>query len=269
MRLKKMFSKKGAAFMPYVCFGDPNPGFTDSLVKTLAQHGADGIEFGIPFSDPIADGKTIQGASMRALSAGATPKKALDAIAKLRREGVEMPIVVMTYYNIAYSVGVKNFVLLAKKSGVDGLIVPDVPIEEGKELVKACKKNGIGLVQLVSPNTPEKRLSQIARRASGFVYAVSVIGTTGARKNVDEKALLLVALAKKTKKPVAAGFGISTPKQAAAFARAGADGVIVGSSLVDVYSQHIRNGKINSKKALAAVAKFTRKMKGACMCIAK
>lgn len=264
-RLKEMFEKKkGAAFMPYVCCGDPDGEFSISLVKALAQNGADAIELGIPFSDPIADGKTIQGASVRALAAGMTPKKALAAIAKLRKEGVQLPIVAMTYYNIIYSAGAEKFLKALGEAGTDGVIVPDVPLEESEELRNGCRAAGLDCIALVTPNCSEERLARIAKGAGGFLYAVSVLGTTGARKEVGEDALELVRRAKKFGLPVCAGFGISTPAHAAAFAKAGADGVIVGSEIVDVYSRHIRDGKMDRKAALDEVAAYARKMKGAC-----
>jgi tryptophan synthase alpha chain len=185
-RLQKMFaSLKGAAFMPYVCCGDPNEKFTVKLVKALAENGADAIEFGIPFSDPIADGKAIQAASQRALASGMTPKRAIATIARLRRERVNAPIVAMTYYNIVFSNGEGKFLAALKRAGADGLIVPDVPLEEAGGLARECKKAGIDFVRLITPNCGMARLRKIAAGARGFLYAVAVFGTTGARKKVD------------------------------------------------------------------------------------
>ncbi|MFA5106550.1 MAG: tryptophan synthase subunit alpha [Candidatus Micrarchaeia archaeon] len=264
-RIKRMFANaKGAAFMPYVCCGDPDASFTISLVKALCGNGADAIEFGIPFSDPIADGKTIQEASNRALAGGMTPSKALGAIARIRRGGVEAPIIAMTYYNIIFSQGQDAFLKKLKQAGADGLIVPDVPLEESAALSKSCKKACIDLVFLVTPNTADGRIAKIARRGKGFLYAVSVLGTTGARKNIDPAALTLVKRASRHGLPVVAGFGISTPAHARRFAAAGAKGVIVGSEIANIYSRQMTKNRINRKTALEKIAKYAREMKSAC-----
>ena|SRR3989338_6047153 len=266
MRLSQMFSKtKGAAFMPYVCCGDPNPEFTLKLAKALAQNGADAIELGIPFSDPIADGKSVQAASARALVAGMTPKKAIGIIGKLRKEGIGVPIVAMTYYNIPFSFGEEKFAVELKKAGAQGLIVPDVPIDECGPLSAACRKAGLDLVQLATPNCSDGRLRKIAARTKGFLYAVSVVGITGARGRMDARAIRLVKRAKRMGVKVAAGFGISSPAQAREFEQAGADGVIVGSRLADLYSRFISGKLIGERRALAAASKFAREMKRACL----
>lgn len=260
-----MFSKlKGSAFMPYVCCGDPSEAFTLELVKALVKGGADAVEFGIPFSDPIADGKTIQAASQRALAAGMTPKKAVAAIAKLREDGVGVPLVAMTYYNIIYSAGIAQFLGSLAQAGADGVIVPDVPLEESEELRGECKAAGLDFVSLITPNCSDGRLAKIAKGAGGFLYAVSVIGTTGARESVDAKALGLVKRAKTFGLPVCAGFGISKPMHASEFAKAGADGVIVGSEIVNVYSRYIDGEGIDSAKALDEIGKCAEDMKKAC-----
>ena len=267
MKLFEMFKrKKGAAFMPYVCCGDPDAGFTVKLVKTLVQSGADAIELGIPFSDPIADGKAIQAASQRALAAGMTPKKALGVIARLRREGVGVPIIAMTYYNIAFCFGQEKFARALKAAGAQGLIVPDAPIGESGGLSAACRKAGLDLVQFATPNCSDARLGKIARKARGFLYAVAVLGITGARKKVGSPAIALVRRARRiTRLPIAVGFGVSKPAHAKELALAGADGVIVGSGIVNGYSGFIRGGKINERAALSKIAAYAREMKSACL----
>lgn len=265
--LSEMFkAKKGAAFMPYVCCGDPNEKFTVKLVKALVENGADAIEFGIPFSDPIADGKAIQAASQRSLSAGMTPRKAIATIAKLRREGVTVPIVAMTYYNIVFAAGEREFLEALKKAGADGLIVPDLPLEEANGLSAACRKVGIDFVRFVTPNCSDARVRRIASGASGFLYAVAVFGTTGARKGVDARAIKLVRRAKRiTELPLCAGFGIATPKHAKEFAKAGADGVIVGSEIANLYSKLLSaGGKRREREAIAVLSAYARRMKLAC-----
>ncbi len=265
MKLNEMFRKaRGALFMPYVCCGDPNEKFTVKLVKALVKNGADAIELGIPFSDPIADGKAIQAASQRALAAGMTPKKAIATIATLRGQGVEVPIVVMTYYNIVFAAGVGKFLSMLKNAGAGGLIVPDVPLGESAELRKACKKAGVPLIGMVTPNCDGARMKKIAGKAGGFLYAVAVFGTTGARKDVDIRAIGLVKKAKKYGVPVCAGFGISTPKHAAAFAMAGADGIIVGSGIVNAYSKFVQGKKIDGRRAIEELSPYCRGMKQAC-----
>ncbi len=266
MRIKKLFEHGGhgsaIAFMPYVCCGDPSAEFTLKLVRTLIAGGADAIEFGIPFSDPIADGKTIQTASSRALKAGMTPSKAIGMIKQLRSEGISVPIIVMTYYNIVYANGVGRFLKNLKESGADGLIVPDVPLEESKELHKACEQNELDLIYLITPNCPDERLKKIAEKASGFLYVVAVLGTTGAREQVAKEAIELIHRARKiTRLPLAAGFGISKPEHGGQFAKAGASGVIVASRLIDIYSKYLSNGKTGEEKALREIAKFTVEMK--------
>lgn len=253
MNLENIFGKK-TAFMPYVCCGDPSEEFTFKLIQTLAANGADAIELGIPFSDPIADGKTIQAASNRALANGMTPKKAIEMIARLRKEKITLPLIVMTYYNIVYANGVEDFVNRIGNAGADGLIVPDVTLDESKILDQACGKNKIKLIYFITPNTPEERMKRICEKADGFLYAVSVLGTTGTRDEVAPEAIELIQRAKKiTKVPIVAGFGISNEKQAAIFANAGADGIIIGSKIVEIYS----------KGSLDDVGKFAKSIKTA------
>ena len=271
MKIEKMFSglEGRAAFMPYVCCGDPSVEFSVRLVETLVSNGADAIEMGIPFSDPIADGKTIEAASSRALANGMTPRKAFEAIAQIRKNGIEAPIIAMTYYNIVFANGVENFLKSLKESGADGLIVPDAPLEESGLLQELCLKSGIDLIYLITPNCSDERIGKIAQKARGFLYAVSVLGITGARENVASGAIELVERAKKiTKLPIAAGFGISKPEHARILEKAGADGIIVGSALVNIYFGHMDNnamGADGEKLALEEIAAFARQMKGAKM----
>jgi len=223
-------------------------------------------EFGIPFSDPIADGKAIQGASQRALAGGMTPKKAIAAIAKLRKEGVAVPIIAMTYCNIAEAAGVGKFVRSLSEAGADGLIVPDAPLEESGALRGECAKAGMEMVLLIAPNCSDGRIGRIAEKAGGFLYAVSVLGTTGAREKVAVEAIELVKRAKKASKlPVCVGFGISKPEHAAELAAAGADGIIVGSEIVNLYAAHMKDGKLDGKAALAGISEYAARMKAACL----
>jgi len=246
-------------FMPYVCCGDPDVRFTIRLVRTLVENGAGAIELGIPFSDPIADGKTIQAASVRSLNGGMTPDKAFEALARIRKDGIGVPVYIMTYYNLVFANGIDNFLQKAKKAGANGLIVPDVPLEESDELHEGCRAAGIDLVYFITPNCPDERLKRIAARASGFLYAVSTFGTTGARKDVSDDAIKLIKRAKRiTGLPVVIGFGVSDAAQAAEYAKAGADGVIVGSRIVDIYSGYPGE----EDKALAEIASFSKDVSG-------
>ena len=267
MKIEKMFSElEGrAAFMPYVCCGDPSVEFSVRLVETLVSNGADAIELGIPFSDPIADGKTIEAASSRALANGMTPKKAFEAIAQIRGKGITAPIIAMTYYNIVFAKGTDIFLKSLAESGADGLIVPDVPLEESGPLHELCAKNEIDLIYLITPNCSEERIGKIAERANGFLYAVSVLGITGAREKVANEAIELIRRAKKiTKLPIVVGFGISKPEHARILEKAGANGIIVGSALVNIYSRRMDNnslGEGGERLALEEIADFTRQMK--------
>ncbi|MBU0527703.1 tryptophan synthase subunit alpha [Candidatus Micrarchaeota archaeon] len=228
---------KKPALMPYVCCGDPNVQFTKKLIKAMVANGADAIELGIPFSDPMADGKTIQEAITRALKGGMTPGKALEMLKELRKEGVEVPIFIMTYYNIPFSSGIANFTKLAKEAGADGFIIPDLPIEESDELRSACDEHDLVLVQFITPGCSSERLEKIVKNAKGFLYAVSVLGITGARDGISEDAIELIKRTKKiTELPVVIGFGISNEAQASQYVKAGADGVIIGSKIAKIYS---------------------------------
>lgn len=221
---------KRAALMPYLMGGFPT--VADSLAVGVAcvENGADLLEVGIPYSDPLADGPVVHDAGTKALAAGATTAAVLDVM----RELAELcPVVCMCYANLVYARGVERFLDDLAARGVAGIIVPDLPYEEAEEFVDAADAAGIALVPLVAPTTPQDRLARIGERARGFVYTVSVSGTTGERTGAAGGAADLLARVKAaTDVPVALGFGIATPGDAAAAADAGADGVIVGSRLV-------------------------------------
>lgn len=219
---------KRAALMPYLMGGFPDVETSRAIGDACIDAGADLLELGIPFSDPLADGPVIQAAGTTALRHGATPDKILTVCERL---AARAPIVLMTYVNIVLARGYERFADQAASAGAAGLIVPDVPLEESDELRAACDARGLALVPLVAPTTPDDRLRRIGAKARGFVYTVSVVGTTGERAATDARELLARVKAS-TDVPVALGFGISTPEQAAKAAADGADGVIVGSRLV-------------------------------------
>jgi tryptophan synthase alpha chain len=266
MTIEDAFGKNGAAFMPYICCGDPSAEFTIRAVRALAASGADAIEFGIPFSDPIADGKSIQAASARALQGGMTPSKALGVLQEIR-EQTEIPVIMMTYYNIILAMGGEGFLKKARDAGADALIVPDVPLEESEALQGASKGAGLCLIRMVSLSCDDARLRNIAEKAEGFIYAVGTLGTTGARDDVGAETAGLVKRMKAiTPLPVAVGFGISKPAHAAALTDAGANGIIVGSAIADIYSAHIDDdGKIDEDAALEELERFAKEMKAACV----
>jgi len=219
-----------AALMPYLMGGFPDLETSRRIGEACADAGADLLELGLPFSDPLADGPVIQAAGTRALAAGATVEGVLEVCAALSRR---VPVVVMTYVNLVLARGFDAFAARLTTAGASGLIVPDLPLEEAPAMREACDAVGLALVPLVAPTTPEARLARIGEQAEGFLYAVSVTGTTGERVAIADASAALIARAKAhTRVPVALGFGIGTPDQAVQAARAGADGVIVGSRLV-------------------------------------
>jgi tryptophan synthase alpha chain len=218
-----------AALMPYLMGGFPTVEGSLAVGEAYAENGADLVELGVPFSDPLADGPVIHAAGTRALAAGATVHAVLEAGARIAER---VPVVAMCYANPMVARGVERFIGELADRGISGLIVPDLPLEESETVLAACDAAGVALVPLVAPTTPPARLEAIGRGARGFVYTVAVTGTTGERTGTSDQAALLARVKAATAVPVALGFGISTPEQAAAAADAGADGVIVGSRLV-------------------------------------
>ncbi len=219
-----------AALMPYLMGGFPDMATSLQIGLACADNGADLVELGIPYSDPLADGPIIHEAGTRALAAGSTIGGVLAVSEQLSRR---LPVVIMCYVNLVLARTPDAFAAAAAAAGVSGLIVPDLPLEECDEIEEACDAHGIALVPLVAPTTPDERLAVIGARARGFLYTVSVVGTTGERSSgEDAYRPILERVKRHADVPVAIGFGISTPEQAAAAARAGADGVIVGTRLV-------------------------------------
>ncbi|MBI4552489.1 MAG: tryptophan synthase subunit alpha [Candidatus Latescibacteria bacterium] len=221
------------ALIPYITAGDPTLEMTKRLVVELAGRGADIIELGVPFSDPVADGPTIQRASLRALQAGTTLRAIVQTVAEIRQQA-RIPIVLMTYYNPIIAYGIPAFCWEAARAGVDGVIVPDLPPEEAGDLTAACREQGMASIFLVAPTSTVERIRLIDQHTTGFVYCVSLTGVTGARSRLAEGVEDFVSTVRAhTTHPLAIGFGIATPQHAAAAARL-ADGVIVGSAIIDV-----------------------------------
>ena len=253
MRITEAF-ENGPLLIVYLCSGDPSPGATPELVRRLVRAGADIIELGLPHSDPIADGPTIQAAAQRAIAAGMNT----DVYFQVAEEAdVPVPKVFMGYYNMVYARGLERFARDCARCGITGMIVPDLPPEEAAPLKEACGKHGVDLIYLVAPNTPPARIELIAEETGGFLYLVARVGVTGARSEVLQDTRDLIARVP-GKKPKAVGFGISTPDQAADVIRAGADAAIVGSACVDL----IARGRIEELEALIGEMKKAVKAAG-------
>jgi tryptophan synthase alpha chain len=236
-RIASVFAQaKHTALIPYITVGYPTVETTLKVVPLFASTGCDIIELGIPFSDPLADGATIQRASYEALRHGVTPKVCFEVARKLRRR-VEIPLVFMTYYNPVLKFGLEQFCSKCAEVGIDGLIIPDLPPEDGKELEKSTKRQGLDLVYLLSPASTGERIKLVTSRSSGFIYLVSLTGVTGARDKLPEELEGFVAsVRERTKKPLCVGFGVSTPEQARRVAKV-ADGVIVGSRIIQLLDE--------------------------------
>jgi tryptophan synthase alpha chain len=248
MNIKDKFTelktRNEGALIAYICAGDPTPDDTVAIVHALVRGGADVIELGLPFSDPIADGPTIQASIERALDAGMNPDIFFDLAHSL---DVPVPLVVMTYYNIIFKRGLERFVRDCVKSGISGIITH-------------CKAHGVDLIFLIAPTTYPERMERIADRGSGFIYLVARIGVTGARDDVASSTLSLIDLVRSTTRtttPLAVGFGISTPDQASAIIKAGADGAIVGSAFVNIIADCVNVPE--------RIEELTRELKSAVM----
>lgn len=228
------------ALVPFLTAGDPNPAATKRLILTLERAGADVIELGVPFSDPMADGPVIQKASERALAKGMTLRKVLGLVSRVRKAS-QVPLLLMGYFNPILSYGLERFARDAARAGVDGAIVVDLPPEESGDLDRALKKNGIDLIYLLTPTSDADRIRIVCRRARGFIYFVSMTGVTGAALKSEAEIRSKVAEIRRcTKLPIAIGFGISSPKQARAMGKIG-DGAVVGSALVTLIHKNARN----------------------------
>lgn len=247
---RKAKAQGNGALIGYIMAGDPTPELTPKIADALIKGGVDILELGLPFSDPIADGPTIQAASVRALSAGTTPAKVLE-IARKIRQSHDVPIVVMTYYNPMFRMGLDKFFCLAKESLVDGVIIPDLPVEEAGDYKKAAVRFGIDTIFLAAPSTSNERLERIVQCSSGFLYLVSHFGVTGAQSKIEDSTIELI----KRVLPftfgvisLAVGFGVSKPNHVQRIVAAGADGVIVGSVFVNLIKTHKENTNVLLKK---------------------
>jgi tryptophan synthase alpha chain len=231
------------AFVPYLAAGDPDYESSLAYVEALARGGADVIELGLPFSEPIAEGPTIQHAVVRSLDAGMTPTRFFEFVEDL---DVDVPLVCMTYYNLVYQFGTeagpRPFVERAAEAGISGFVIPDLPAEESGPLRAACDEFGLDLVFIVAPTTEGERLDRMQEQVSGYVYVQARLGTTGARDDVSDQTDVSLARVADWDVPKAVGFGIKTGEHAEALVSAGADGIIVGSALVDIVAEGHENG---------------------------
>jgi tryptophan synthase alpha chain len=257
-RALRALGQKG--FIVYICAGDPSLNATAQLARALERIGVDVLELGVPFSDPLADGVVNQLAAERGLRSGTTLKRVLKTVAALRESGLQTPVVLYIYFNLVHRHGVKRFARDAAVAGVDGVLALDLPPEEADTYEESMKRAGLHPIYLVAPTTPEKRVREIARHASGFIYYVSREGVTGMRKTVSQTIQPMVATIRKhSRLPVAVGFGISTPRQARAVA-ALADAVVVGSAIVN---QIARLGPVRqlARKLARSVAPMVKAVK--------
>lgn len=245
-----------AGFVPFVMAGDPDEATSRAILDGLVEAGADLIELGMPFSDPMADGPSIQVAGQRALAAGQTLAKTLDMVRSFREKDADTPIILMGYYNPIYNWGPETFVADAAEAGVDGLIVVDVPAEEDHELCLPAMGAGLNFIRLVAPTTGDERLPPLMKNSSGFVYYVSITGITGTKTAVSDQVADGVARVRKaTDLPVAVGFGIRTPERAAEIARV-ADAAVVGSAIVDRVTDNLGSDGTPGAKLVDDVLRF-------------
>ena len=243
-----------AAFVTFVMCGDPDVTTSLEIIKALPKAGADVIELGMPFTDPMADGPAVQAAGLRALKAGTTLKKTLDLVRDFRKNDTTTPIVLMGYYNPIFIHGVEKFLVDAKSAGVDGLIIVDLPPEEDDELCIPAMKAGLNFIRLATPTTDDKRLPAVLANTSGFVYYVSITGITGsASANATQVGDAVARIKRHTTLPVCVGFGIRTPDAARDIARA-ANGAVVGSALVDALRESLDGENQATDKTVKAVA---------------
>lgn len=233
--------KNGTAFIGFLTAGDPNLEKTEEYILAMEEAGADLIEIGIPFSDPIAEGAVIQEANIRALSVGTTTDKVFDMVASVRKK-TQIPLVFLTYLNPVFKYGYERFFAKCQESGIDGIIIPDMPYEEKGELLPIAKQNGVDVISMIAP-TSENRIKRIANEATGFIYVVSSMGVTGMRSEIKtDLASILQTVKAASNTPAAIGFGINTPEQAAHYGGM-AEGVIVGSAIVKLIEKYGENAK--------------------------
>jgi tryptophan synthase alpha chain len=262
-RFAALRAEDRAGLVTFTMGGDPDFATSLAILKGLPQAGADVIEIGMPFSDPMADGPAIQAAGLRALNRGMTLKRTLELVTEFRKNDVNTPIVLMGYFNPIYSFGADKFIAAAKTAGVDGLIIVDLPPEEDAELRPQANAAGIDIIRLAAPTTDDARLPAVLNGASGFLYYVSVLGTTGMKSAAaNDVAAAVQRLRRHTKLPIAVGFGIKTPDAAAAVAR-NADAAVVGTALVQIIAERLDADGKPGPDAVKAPLEFVRSLSSA------
>jgi len=255
LELKK---KNEIAFIPFLVLGDPDEERSLALLEACAKGGADMIEVGIPYSDPLADGPVIQRADLRALSAGIDVERAFGILKKFKKNH-KIPVGLLVYYNVIHAREFDSFYKLALDSGIDAILAADAPVEEAKELVEMAKKYGLAQLFFATPTTTEERLKKTLKFVSGYIYIISVLGVTGARATLQKRTIKLIEWIKsKTEIPLCVGFGISKPWHVKELAGSAADGAIVGSAMIEEIEKHLEAGD-----EAEAVESFVKKMKAA------
>ncbi|MCL4409043.1 MAG: tryptophan synthase subunit alpha [Candidatus Bathyarchaeota archaeon] len=262
--IKSTFQKAKAnssgCLIGYITAGDPTPEATPKIADALIRGGVDILELGLPFSDPIADGRTIQDASLRALNAGTTPMRVLEIAAQIRSQH-DIPLVIMTYYNPVFHFGIDKYLAAAKQHGVAGFIVPDLPVEEAADYRKAAAAHNLDTIFFASPATSKERLAKIVAASSGFLYLVSRFGVTGAQSSVSDSTVQLIKKVQPQtvgKVPLAVGFGISKPEHVQTVIAAGADAAIVGSAFINIVEQNKQNMLLELEQTAKALKTATK-----------
>lgn len=256
---KRVQKKNEGAFVPFVVAGDPDFETSLQIVQTLVNSGADALEIGFAFSDPIADGPTVQDADVRALDAGMTTDRGFEFIRRIR-EFTSIPIGLLVYYNLIYKRGVDQFYQEAQENGVNAILSADLPPEEAEDAVRAAKKYGVDQIFLAAQTTTNQRLKKISEFSSGFTYLVSVMGVTGARKEVKTSTVdLIKRIREHNELPIMVGFGISQPEHVQEVILAGAEGAIVGSAIIDLIAENLQD----KEKMMGEIAKNAQKLKEA------
>jgi len=258
---RKLREQNDGALIGYITGGNPEPKYTPRIAGALIEGGIDILELGIPFSDPIADGPTIQAASLQALKAGTTPETVLEIAQEIKEEH-DIPLVILTYFNPIFRMGLVNFLKLTRNYGISGLVVPDLPVEEADDYKKVAEAYAIDTIFLAAPSTSTKRLRKILEFTSGFLYLVSLFGVTGVREKVENSTIQLIKKFRPYtagRTPLAVGFGISKPEHAKRIIENGADGIIVGSAFVNI----INKKQGNLSKMLNEIRENAHKLKEA------
>lgn len=256
---KRARRKGEGAFIPFVVAGDPDFETSLKIVKTFVENGADALEIGFPFSDPVADGPTVQLADLRALQSEMTTKKGFEFIRRVR-EFTDIPIGVLTYYNLIYKMGLNEFYKNAKESGANAILAADLPPEEAEDAVKAAEKHGVQQIFMAAQSTSNERLQEICKMCSGFLYVVTVMGITGARSELENTTVELIERVKAhSELPIAVGFGISKPEHVKNVVKAGADGAIVASAILNIITENLDD----KEKMLQKIGMFCRELKEA------